>query len=430
MSDEHRPDVAGFAGNQIVRTPNLDALSKDAAIFTNAYTPSPVCIPARQSIASGNYPRRCGCEVYGEDLAPGTMTFSRQFSRHGYETAAFGKLHHLGTDQMQGWTRRPFGDLEVSPRFIEAKNEPFYSGLPKPARWSDTKECLRSGVGRGPCQVFDEAATRACIEFIREQFSSPFYDRHRPDRPLLLKLSLRQPHYPYLADEEKFVYYLNRVRSYWGERLSEHPVLSRNALGPEADARDLLRATAGYYAMVETVDDHIGAVIRELEKVGQDLDDWIVVYTSDHGDMLGEHGVMQKESFYESSVRVPLWVRAPARFPGGIKIDANVSLIDLFASLCELASIPIPEDLDSRSFVPLLHGKKRRGENEVFSQFRRDEIMIRRDHLKYLWYGSNAEEVIFDLSEDPREMLNRIGDGRYMEQAKYFRERRRDYGFP
>ena len=100
MSDEHRYDVCGFAQNTVVRTPNLDRLAEGAVIFDNAYTPSPVCIPARQCMAAGQYPRTCGVESFGEDLEPNYRTFARIFSEHGYQTAACGKLHQLGLDRM------------------------------------------------------------------------------------------------------------------------------------------------------------------------------------------------------------------------------------------------------------------------------------------------------------------------------------------
>ena len=106
MSDEHRFDVSGFTGNRVVRTPFLDRLAKDAVIFTNAYTPSPVCIPARQCIAAGQFPRTCGVENYGQDLPPNYQTFAKTLVQGGYKTAAAGKLHHFGIDQMQGWLYR------------------------------------------------------------------------------------------------------------------------------------------------------------------------------------------------------------------------------------------------------------------------------------------------------------------------------------
>jgi len=105
MSDEHRYDVAGFAGNSVVRIPVLDELAETGAVFNNAYTPSPICVPGRQCMMSGQLPKACSCEGW-RDLKPGYMTFSRRFSQYAYNAVCAGKLHHIGTDQMQGWTRQ------------------------------------------------------------------------------------------------------------------------------------------------------------------------------------------------------------------------------------------------------------------------------------------------------------------------------------
>lgn len=123
MSDEHRFDVSGFAGNKIVRTPVLDFLADGAAVFDNAYTPSPVCIPARQCLAAGQYPRHCRVEEYGEDLPSGYPTFAKWFGEEGYVTAAAGKLHHMGTDQMQGWRIRLAGDTQVGECYYREQKE-------------------------------------------------------------------------------------------------------------------------------------------------------------------------------------------------------------------------------------------------------------------------------------------------------------------
>ena len=132
MSDQHRADIAGYAGDSVVRTPVLDELARTGIVFNNAYTPAPICIPARQSMAAGQLPRTCGCEVFGEDLAPGHMTFARRLSQYGYATVACGKLHHNGTDQMQGWTRRIGDGMSVRHDFIEGRNLEAMRNLPWP----------------------------------------------------------------------------------------------------------------------------------------------------------------------------------------------------------------------------------------------------------------------------------------------------------
>jgi len=303
MTDEHRYDVAGFAGNTIVRTPTLDRLAADGVVFNNAYTPAPICVPGRQSMMAGQLPRTTGCLRFGQDLPPGHLTFARLFARHGYATVCAGKLHHQGIDQMQGWTHRIGADTILAPEFVENPAPEFAERAfnLKRLKWSDAKEVRRAGIGRSPWAAKDELALAGALDFIEEYFSDPYYDRATPERPLLLKISLNQPHYPYLAPKELFTYYLNRVEPFLDEPVFDHPFLSTRQVRPGVDAseRDIRRATAAYYAMVENADAMFGRVIEALEHHGQSIDDWIVVYTSDHGEMLGQHGVWEKQKFFE-----------------------------------------------------------------------------------------------------------------------------------
>lgn len=434
MSDEHRADVAGYAGNSIVRTPVLDQLASTGAVFRNAYAPSPICIPSRQCMMAGQFPKTAGCESYGKDLPPGHMTFARLFSQYGYATIACGKLHHMGIDQMQGWTRRIGDDCEVASNFIKDRNEEECLKASRPLsemKWSQQKEIKRAGIGRAPHVVKDAYTVQGALNFIDDFFVNPHYDRETPKQPLLLKVSLLQPHYPYMADESKFRYYLNRVQPYTNQKVFDHPFLSRFKLLPEDDVseREIRRAVAAYYAMIETVDDHFGTIIDALEAVGQNLDEWIIIYTSDHGEMLGEHGVWEKQKFFEGSAKVPLILRWPSRISSGITVDENVSLCDIFATLCELADLQVPSGLDSRSLAPLLTEHPRIWENEVVSQFGGSNLMIKRDHLKYQYYGSDMPEVLFDLQENPQETVNFIYDPQYVDVISQFRKRTQELGF-
>lgn len=432
MSDEHRPDVLGYAGNSVVRTPNLDRLAGSGVIFNNAYTPSPICVPGRQCIMAGQLPKTCGCEGWS-DLQPGHMTYSRRFAQMGYATVACGKLHHQGKDPMMGWTHRIGSEMETSLNYIDGCDEEAIRSQIRPFaefKWSDAREIQRAGIGRAPNVVMDEYTVRGAIDFIENKYLNPYYDREDPNRPLLLKVSLLQPHYPYSASAEKFNYYLNRVVPFLDEPVSSHPFLGQRQVRPGKDVseRELRRATAAYYAMVETIDELYGRVLKALEDAGQNLDDWIIVYTSDHGEMLGEHRIWEKQKFYEASVRVPLFIRWPKGFEGGRVVDQNVSLCDLFATLCDLAGISTPEGLDSRSLRPLLEGEIFNWNNEAISQFGTHNVMIKRDHLKYQYYGPNQPEVLFDLAKDPLERVDFIDHSDYVEAIASFRRRLGELG--
>lgn len=231
MSDEHRADVTGYEGNPVIRTPTLDWLAQSGVVFRNAYTPSPICVPGRQCMMRGQLPKTCGCEGW-IDLPPGSRTFARELARYAYNTVCSGKLHHEGQDQMQGWTTRIAPDANIKPQYIEDRVETEftrYQKEPGTGKWSNQKEVQRAGIARGPYQHFDETATAAAEHLLEEFFSDPYYDRPPGFRqhpgPLLLKLSLLQPHYPFFTDESKFLYYLNRVPIFT-DLPADHPVLS------------------------------------------------------------------------------------------------------------------------------------------------------------------------------------------------------------
>jgi choline-sulfatase len=432
MSDEHRADLAGYEGNPVIRTPVLDELAHTGVVFRNAYTPSPICVPARQCMMAGQLPKTCHCEGW-IDLEPGALTFARLFSQYAYATVACGKLHHIGPDQMQGWIRRIGSEMRVSPAYIPDKQADAFAQSTRPFgdyKWSDAKEIKRAGIGRGPNVVQDAYTLQGALDYIDSHFNSPYYDREQPQQPLLLKVSTLQPHYPYTADAEKFGYYLNRVQPFLDQEVFDHLFLSEREVRVRIDAseREVRRATAAYYAMVETIDDYYGQILSALEYVGQDLDDWIIIYTTDHGEMLGEHSIWEKQKFFEASVRVPLIIRWPKHFQGGRVVQENVNTCDLFATLCDLADIPTPPNLDSRTLVPLMEGKTEGWNNETISQFRDTNFMIKRDHLKYQYYGPDMPEVLFDLQRNPAETHNYIDDPQYAEEVAVFQARLAELG--
>jgi len=435
MSDEHRADVTGYEGNDVIRTRRLDYLAERGVVFRNAYAPAPICIPGRQCMMAGQLPLTCHCLRFGDDLSPGYMTFARRFAQYAYATVAAGKLHHTGVDQMQGWTQRIGADMQVGVRHIPDRDLASFERYhlpPASDKWSDVKEILRAGVGRGPCIERDEYALAGALGYLATYFNDPDYDRARGSQPLLLKVSFVQPHYPYFTSEGRFNYYLNRVRPFVGQQVSDHPFLSQHQvrLGVDLSEREIRRATAAYYGMVETVDDYFGQVLDFLSELGQNLDDWIIIYTSDHGEMLGEHGVWEKQKFYEGSVRVPLIICWPRGFSGGRVVEENVNLCDLFTTLCELVEIPTPPGLDSRSLVPLLKGYGADWDDESISQFTHrggTNVMIKRGHLKYQYYPG-MPEVLFDLKADPGERYNYVDDPAYSEAVAAFRRRLGEIG--
>lgn len=441
MSDEHRADVTGYEGNSVIRTPVLDRIAGSGVVFRNAYTPSPICVPGRQCLASGQLPRTCGCEVYGQDLPPFSMTFAKRLAQFGYVTACAGKLHHCGADYLQGWTDRMGLDSTYFERKVAGTDAASFERFrvrPPDFKWSDAREICRAGAAPDGYDGVDRYNVDGALRFIERYFSDIYYDRSTPAWPLMLKVSLNQPHYPYLCDAGRFAYYLNRVEPFIEHETFPHPFLSQRAVRPGVDVtpRDLRRATAAYYGMIDRIDAYFGEILDRLEALGQDLDDWIIIYTSDHGEMLGEHGIWEKQKFFEASVRVPLIIRYPRRFQPRL-VRENVNLCDLFATLCDLCGVPLPSveetvrgaGLDSRALTPLLEGTSPGWSDESISQFGGINLMIKRGGLKYQSYGPDQPEVLFDLGSDPGERRNAIDDSRHAAAVSAFRRRREELGF-
>ena len=422
MSDQHRFDICGFTGNKTIRTPNLDRLAEDAAIFDNCYTPSPVCVPARQAIAVGKLPWNCGCINYGDDLEPHSMTFARRFSQYGYKTVCCGKLHHSAEDQNQGWMLRVGYDNEVTDRFIDGLIQEERDKY-KPAEsqwWNWTREVQNAGIGESPYTGRDRIAINGALQVLKEHFISPFYDRPE-HRPLFLKVSLHNPHYPYATDEQKFKYYYDKVKTFYRETAMDHPVVTRDwdQLSPEVTENEVRRATAAYYGQIEKTDEMFGEIIDYLEEIGQDLDNWIIVYTSDHGDMIGEHGIWMKYKYYEGSAKVPFFIRFPQNIYSH-RITENINLCDLFATLCDLTGIDCVEGLDSRSLKPLLEKSADNWDNTSISQLG-DTCMIKQGNLKYQYLGKGQKDVLFDLERDPNEKICFIDEPEYVGPVADFR---------
>lgn len=457
MSDEHRADVLGFSGNSVVRTPVLDSLAADGVVFRNAYTPSPICIPSRQCIVAGQLPRTCKAQRYGDDIPPFSMTFPRRLSQYGYAAVCAGKMHHDGPDQMQGWTTRLGSDMNVDPRYIDGRNGDKYKMFKHPSsyrRCDEAGEVVRAGVGHGRyTHDRDAHALHGAMRFLEHHYTDVYADKPSSIQPLLLQVSFNRPHLPYVTTEEKITYYLNRVDTFVEDIPFEHHALNRGraVVGAEVTPRDIQKATAAYYGMVQEIDEDYGSVMRQLEHVGQNIDDWWIIFTADHGSMMGQHGVWSKSKFFEGSVRVPLMIRPPRQIheqwgliSGKARyIDQNVNTCDLFATICQMANVPIPEKettvfgagLDSRSLFPLMqsNGEFESWSDETISQFHGEELMIKLGALKYQYY-ENAEspenaEVLFDLDVDPEEQRNLVNEPRYEAKLASFRLRCAQLGF-
>jgi choline-sulfatase len=401
-------------GHSVTRTPTIDRLAENAVVFTNAYTPSPLCAPARAAFMTGALPTRTGVYDNAAELVSSVPTFAHYLRLEGYRTCLSGKMHFVGPDQLHGFEERLTtdvypGDFGWTPdwRRPDERIDSWYHNM------SSVKE---AGVAEitNQLEYDDEVAFLA----IRRLYDHARYER---DAPLLLCVSFSHPHDPYVARPRHWELYAD-------EEIDPPaaPARSRDELDPhslrlwtgsamdEVDITedDVRAARHGYYASLTYVDEKIGEVLAALEACGL-ADDTIVLFASDHGDLLGEHGLFYKMSFYEHACRVPLFVHAPARYRPR-RVDQPVSLVDALSTLVDLARPGLSEELagpvDGRSLVPLLEGAPEDPDATVVGEYLAEcvphpMVMLRRGRLKFVHVPGDPDQL-FDLESDPHELRN------------------------
>ncbi|WP_096388983.1 sulfatase family protein [Halopenitus persicus] len=401
-----------------VRTPTLDDLAGSAARFGNAYCPAPICGPSRQAILTGREEARSG-GWSNSAVLPDLPTLPGTLSDAGYNTALIGKMHLGGDRQFVGFDHRPYGDLTG---FMGHQGEPPNPHKGNPTDWKSLITDV--GVTNTPESLLQEHnAAQETVAFIREQ-------QHRnPDQPWFLCTSLSRPHWPRTVPRRHF-------ERYWPDDVPEPKVVEDSATydhpatralaeftkSREVSEEERQRARAAYFACVDYVDEILGDLFSRLEREGL-LDDTIVVYTSDHGELAGEHGLWEKMTWHEASAKVPLLIQLPDHRSGDREatyVDTPVSLVDLYPTLCGLAGVDTPDDLDGRDlasslrtgteptsrpvFVDGFFLERLPGETDDY-QYR----CVRRGKYKYVRF-KDAPELLFDLEADPLERHDLAAD--------------------
>lgn len=428
-SDQHAAQIAGFAGDAVVRTPHLDALAADGVRMTNAYCPSPICLPSRMSFLTGRAPADQSCWTNRDILPSGIPTFAHSLGAAGYAPWLAGRMHSIGPDQMRGYTRREVGDH--SPNWLggtahdlgplSRANDPWRESL------------VASGPGRSAYETYDSAVTEAAVAMLREAGEQR---RNGIERPVALTVGWILPHAPYVCDPALYDHYAACVQPpalpppSEGE---EHPHYRwwRTDRGiADATAPEIARARAAYYGLVETLDAQVGRVLSALEEAGL-AETTLVVYLSDHGEHLGERGLWWKSTLYDESAKVPLVLRGPG-LPRGETRDSVVNLTDLTATLLDLAQAPALPGAQGRSFAGILREAAAPWHDQTFSEYVNDGVppwaggrevvqrMVRRGRYKYI-YHHGLPGQLFDLVDDPDEICDLAGDPTYASVADRLR---------
>lgn len=398
---------------EFLHAPHLRALSARSARFRNNYTASPLCSPARASFMSGQLPSRTGVYDNAAEFASSVPTFAHHLRAAGYHTCLSGKMHFVGPDQLHGFEERLTTDIYPA----DFGWTPDYR---KPGERIDWwYHNLGSVTGAGVAEITNQMEYDDEVAFLAGQ---KLYDLSRQSgeenrRPWCLTVSFTHPHDPYVARRKYWDLYedcpqlepeVGYIAHDEQDPHSQRLYLASDYASFDIKPEQVRRARQGYLANISYIDDKVGELLDVLDRTRM-ADDTIILFCSDHGDMLGERGLWFKMSFFEGSARVPLMIASKAIAPS--RIDAPVSNLDICPTLCDLAGIDISAIMpwtDGQSLKPLMQGKER--SEPVLMEYAAEGsyaplVAIRDGKHKFVHCEIDPPQL-FDLESDPLEREN------------------------
>ena len=457
LTDQYRFEALSCAGNGIVKTPNLDRLARDGVMFQNAITPCPVCVPARTSMLTGK--SMYGNKVTGNAAATDTKldcgpSFDNLLAERGYHTEYYGKYHSPYRMALTYKNKVTYVGAKVEGAPSERQQYLAYLDKHSPARPLKPGELMSKDFNRpyipavldarysDPNAETSQGEVYGWLQIPKERSHAAYtVDEtiHALDRmakgPFSLTCSIGPPHPPFM-----------NVSPYWGmypakdmplpknfkHDMTWSPYRERQARMTKYQVPENIQAGLSiYYGMIKEVDDQVGRLLGKLEKLGLTANT-MVVFTSDHGEMMGSHGMGSKMVFYEDSVHVPLLMRFPGRIKSGIKVADPVSTMDLFSTALDYLGSPSPQR-EGYSLRPLVEGKGASVPDFRVSEWEGENVpnfMVRTRDWKLIMTKnpmSKARDALFNMKEDPYEMTNLLGEpgdrARYHKQAGELKDR-------
>jgi len=429
-ADDHAAYVTGAYGNRIVRTPHLDRLAAAGMRFDRAFCNSPVCTASRQSFLTGRYPRTLGVTELQTPLPDSETTLAELLKSAGYDTASIGKMHFNSALAHGFDLRLDLGDWRAA---IDARGaRPLPEGVEVLPPWKPFRDPARmwlNGFHRpyGAVEA-DMAGTYFADEAVK-------YLADERENPFFLMVSFYEPHSP-------FHYPVERRDAHHADEFTVPPVDADDEPRMPAIFRDLTDAekqgiAASYYTSVEFLDANVGRVLAALEKSGK-AGETLVIYTGDHGYLLGHHGRFEKHCGYEEAIRAPLLMRFPGAVPANSSTAALVEFIDIAPTVLEFCGVNVPREVQGRSLKPLLQGETKRHRDEIVVEYApNEEILIRDERYKLIYERGKTRRTdgydtgrplpgpnfrLFDLEEDPQERTNLADRPEQAERVKRMTE--------
>ena len=408
VSDEHQSGLMGCAGHPFVSTPHLDRLASWSVRFSNAYTPSPICVPARAALASGRYVHQTG---HWDNASPYTGTprgWGHQLQDAGIPVESIGKLHYRDPRDPSGFDR-----LHIPMMVQDGVGMVWASIRHEDERLQAPGRMLGADIGAGESTYtrYDAAVTARTVDWLREAADRP--------QGWCLYVGLVAPHFPLVCPKPFYDLYdgmdLPDPKLHPDTGYQRHPwVEKQNAMMDTetrfTDAAERRRAFVAYYGLVSWLDHNIGQIVTALEEAGL-AEDTTVIYSSDHGDNVGARGLWGKSNMYEESVAVPMLMADPALAPG--VCDTPVSLLDLAAGIPAHFGLTPDASMVGAPLVQVATGNAP-ADRVVFSEYHaagavRGAFMLRKGRYKLIHYVG-FEDELFDLEDDPEETRNLAGD--------------------
>lgn len=429
VTDQQRWDTLGCYGSKVVETAHLDYFASIGTVFNNAYSCTPSCIPARASLLTGQDPWNVGILGMGDGQGPAQYlenTLPETLGKNGYQTHCVGKLHVHPQRSLQGFD---YAMLDESGRELDPKFESDYM------RWFKANrpgECDRHEHGIGwnswtarpwhlPEFLHPTAWTaRESVHILR---------RRDPTRPFFLKTSFARPHSPYDAPPFYFDLY-NREKDIPPPEIGDWAAIHDvpiDAANPDAwhgkrQPHEIRRARAGYYGNIHFIDHQIGHVMHYMNSGGL-LDNTLIIFISDHGDMMGDHHLWRKTYAYEGSAHIPFIVTLPRAMRGAAKthVNAPVCLQDVMPTILDACGVDIPDSVDGKSVLPLIRNSSTTWREFVHGEhcacYHADNEMqyLTDGKWKYIWFPQTGAEQLFHLENDRYENQDLAGDKNHHE---------------
>ncbi len=429
VADQFRGDSLGCDGNAEIMTPHYDALASRGVRFSNAFTPCPICVPARATMITGRYPHNCtGTKNNCGKIPPEIPKLPELLAQNGYRTYASGKLHYLpykGPGEERTLHGFQEAKLAESGRIISQHDKSGKTpGLEDYFDYLDTVGwggyTRAHGIGNNDIHP---AASPLPGEHTVDGWVATeainFLDQHQetsPDQPFFLKASFPKPHAPFDPPRPYDSMYSPRDLKEPHKSLDDLPRTPGKQIEQQKHGWDYLSPQAQqvikshYYGLISFQDQQVGRLIEHLEKIGA-LDNTYIIFVGDHGEQLGDFGYYFKSCMYEGSIRVPFLVSGPGINPN--VSDELVGLEDLTPTIADLLSIPLPAPVDGMALTQVLHGAQeniRDAYHAYCLESPQQTFMVRTKTHKYIYNELGGTEELYELETDPGELSNRIHD--------------------